>query len=321
MPEKGRLCTVENLIIAFNVVFPMFVLLAVGFLMKKIGLLDGKLAGGINKLIFNLFIPVLIFKNIIDADFATAFSWRLLAYSVGGTTLIFLLSMLIIPRIEKDNRRRGALCVALFRSNFIIYGMPFATGLYGSTAGSMLSMLTALVVPLASAYSVFALEYFQNGKPDIRRILLNVVRNPYIVSSILGAAVLLTGWTLPKAIYSPIGSIAQVASPLALIILGSTFEFGNITAYRAYIAVTSAARLILVPLVLVTAAIALGFRNAELVTLMALFATPPATSAYVMVRQMDGDDELMSQLVVFITLISILTVFIWIWVLKTLAFI
>lgn len=311
----------ENLTIAFNVVFPMFVLLAVGYLMKKLRLLEAPLAGGINKLIFNLFIPVLIFKNIIDADFATAFSWRLLAYSVAGTTLIFVLSMFIIPHIEKDNRRRGAICVALFRSNFIIYGMPFATGLYGNTAGSMLSMLTALVVPLASAYSVFALEYFQNGKPNIRRILLNVLKNPYIIASILGAAVLLTGWTLPKAIYSPIGSIAQVASPLALIILGSTFTFGDIASYRSYIIFCSAARLILVPLVLVSAAIALGFRNAELVTLMALFATPPATSAYVMVKQMDGDGELMSQLVVFITLISILTVFVWIWALKTLMFI
>ena len=312
---------VENLIIAFNVVFPMFVLLAVGYLMKRIGLLGADLAGGINRLIFNLFIPVMIFKNIIDADFATAFSWRLLAYSVAGTTFLFIVSMLLIPRLEKDNRRRGAICVALFRSNFIIYGMPFATGLYGNTAGSMLSLLTALVVPLASAYSVFALEYFQNGKPDLRRILMNVIKNPYIIASILGAVVLLTGWTLPKAIYSPISSISQVASPLALIILGSTFEFGNISAYGNYIVTCSAARLILVPLILVSAAIALGFRDAELVTLMALFATPPATSAYVMTRQMGGDDELMSQLVVFITLFSIFTVFVWIWALKTLAFI
>ena len=75
------------------------------------------------------------------------------------------------------------------------------------------------------------------------------------------------------------------------------------------------------PGVFVTIAILLGFRNAELVTLMALFATPPATSSYVMTRQLGGDDELMSQLVVFITLISIFTVFLWIWALKTLAFI
>ena len=299
----------------------MFALLAVGYLFKKLGRLDGKLASGINKLIYDLFIPVLIFKNIIDADLATAFSWRLLLYSIIGTTVVFALTMAVIPHLEHDNRRRGAIAVSLFRSNFIIYGMPFATGLYGSTAGAMLSMLTALVVPLASAYSVFALEYFQNGRPDIRKIAWNVLKNPYIVSSILGFAVLLTGWSLPKALYSPISSIAQVASPLALIVLGSTFEFRNIAIYKKYIVSCSAARLVLVPLIFVTAAIALGFRNAELVTLMALFATPPATSSYVLTRQLGGDDELMSQLVVFITLISIFTVFVWIWVLKTLAFI
>lgn len=311
----------ENLILSFHVVFPMFVLLAVGFLMKKLGLLGKDLASGINKLIFNLFIPVLIFKNIIDADLQTAFSWRMLGYSIAGSTAVFLLAMLIIPHIEHDNRRRGAIAVAMFRSNFIIYGMPFVTGLYGDTAGAMLSMLTALVVPLASAYSVFALEYYHTGKPQARDIVKNVVKNPYIISSILGFLVLLAGWKLPRAIYSPISSIAQVASPLALIVLGSTFEFSNISAYKTYIFTCSAARLVLVPGIFVTLAIALGFRNAELVTLMALFATPPATSSYVLTRQLGGDDELMSQLVVFITLISIGTVFLWIWLLKTLAFI
>ena len=311
----------ENLLLSFNVVFPMFVLLAVGFLMKKLGLLGKGLAGGINKLIFNLFIPVLIFKNIIDADLSTAFSWPLLGYSIAGSTAIFVLAMLIIPHMERDNRRRGAIAVAMFRSNFIIYGMPFATGLYGDTAGAMLSMLTALVVPLASAYSVFALEYYHTGKPKARDIAVNIIKNPYIVSSFLGFAVLLTGWELPHALASPISSIAQVASPLALIVLGSTFAFSNIAPYRKYIVSCSAARLILVPGVFVTIAILLGFRNAELVTLMALFATPPATSSYVMTRQLGGDDELMSQLVVFITLISIFTVFLWIWALKTLAFI
>lgn len=311
----------ENLILSFNVVFPMFVLLAVGFLLKKLGLLGKDLASGINKLIYNLFIPVLIFKNIIDADLSSSFSWSLLGYSIAGSTVIFILAMLLVPHLERDNRRRGAISVAMFRSNFIIYGMPFATGLYGDTAGAMLSMLTALVVPLASAYSVFALEYYHTGRPKARDIALNVIKSPYIISSALGFAVLFTGWELPQAITSPISSIAQVASPLALIILGSTFEFSNIAAYRTYIVACSAARLILVPGIFVTIAILLGFRNAELVTLMALFATPPATSSYVMAKQLGGDDELMTQLVVFITLISIVTVFLWIWLLKTLAFI
>lgn len=311
----------ENLILSFNVVFPMFVLLAVGFLLKKLELLGKDLAGGINKLIFNLFIPVLIFKNIIDADLSSSFSWSLLGYSVVGTTAVFLLTMLLIPHFERDNRRRGAIAVAMFRSNFIIYGMPFATGLYGDTAGAMLSMLTALVVPLASAYSVFALEYYHTGHPKARDIALNVIKNPYIVSSALGFAILFSGWKLPEAISSPLSSISQVASPLALIILGSTFEFSNIATYRTYIVTCSALRLILVPGIFVTIAILLGFRNAELVTLMALFATPPATSSYVMAKQLGGDDELMTQLVVFITLFSIVTVFLWIWFLKTLAFI
>lgn len=311
----------ENLLTSFHVVFPMFVLLAVGYLFKRLGLLQKELSAGINKLIFNLFIPVLIFKNIIDADLATAFSWRLLLYSVGGTTAVFLLAMLLIPHFEKDNRRRGSIAITLFRSNFIIYGMPFATGLYGNVAGAMLSMLTALVVPLASIYSVLALEYYQSGKPNLKTICKNVLKNPYIVSSILGFLWLLTGWELPYAIYSPVGSIAQVASPLALIVLGSTFAFDDIQKYLRYIISCSALRLIAVPGVFITLAIVLGFRNAELVTLMALFATPPATSCYVMAKQLGGDDDLMSQLVVFITLFSILTVFLWIWILKTMAFI
>ena len=310
----------ENLILSFNVVFPMFALLAVGFLMKKVHILGKSLASGINRLIFSLFIPVMIFKNIIDADLESVFSWRMLGYSIAGTTAVFILCMLLIPHIERDNRRRGAIAVSLFRSNFIIYGMPLATGLYGNTAGAMLSVLTALVVPLASAYSVFALEYYQTGKPKVRDLVINVIKNPYIVSSILGFAVLLSGWKLPEFLSSPVASIAQVASPLALIVLGSTFEFSNISTYRTYIFACSAARLILVPGIFVTLAILLGFRNAELATLMALFATPPATSSYVLTRQLGGDDELMSQLVVFITLFSILTVFLWIWGLKTLTF-
>lgn len=311
----------DNLIISFNVVFPMFVLLAVGYLLFKIGLLGHELAAGINKIIFNLFIPVLIFKNITEADLSAVLNWKLIAYSVAGTTLIFVLAMIIVPRLEKDDRRRGAICVAMFRSNFIIYGMPFATALYGAEASAMLSVMTIVVVPLGSIYSVIALEYFRGTKPSFSGIFMSTIKNPYIIASVLGLCFVLTGWDLPLAIYSPLSSIASVASPLALIVLGSTFEFKNVSRFIKYIAGGSFARLILVPGIFVSGAIALGFRNAELVTLMALFATPPATSSYVMTRQLGGDDELMSQVVVFSTLISIFTIFVWVWVLKSLAFI
>jgi predicted permease len=309
---------IENLLISFNVVFPMFVLLAVGYGLKRGGMLGGELSAGVNKIVFYLFIPVLIFKNIIDADFSTAFDWKILLYSVAATTVIFAAAMALIPRFERDNPRRGAIAVAMYRSNFIVYGMPFATGLYGATAGAMLSILTALVVPLATAYSVFALEYFKTGKPDWRQILVKTVKNPYIIASVAGMLFLAAGIKLPNALYSPLGSVAQVASPLALIMLGARFDFSGVRKYLKYIVSVSLLRLVLVPGIFVSAAIALGFRGAALVTIMALFATPPATSAYTLVRECGGDEDLMSQLLVFITIASIVTVFLWIWGFKSL---
>jgi predicted permease len=139
-----------------------------------------------------------------------------------------------------------------------------------------------------------------------------------IVGALLGAACLLIGLPIPKPILKPLGQITAATSPLALIILGASFEFGSSRKNKLQLGICVISRLLIVPAVVLTAAVLLGFRGIELVTLISIFCTPCAVASFAMAQQMDSDADLAGNCVVFTSLLSCFTIFFWILLFKEL---
>ncbi|MGE0073772.1 MAG: AEC family transporter [Sphaerochaetaceae bacterium] len=306
---------------AFSVLFPLFGKIIIGYSLRRFNFLSEKTLREMNNVIFRVFLPTLLFSNIYKTDFTKITSFGLLGYSVLAILTMFVFYMVTIPRLIDDNRKRGVLVQGICRSNFIFFGMPMAATLYGGASAGIASLMVGVVVPLVNITSVIALEYFRGNTPDYPKILKGIILNPIILGGILGMGFALSGTKLPKFIEGLIFEVADIATPLALIILGGSVTFTSARANVKPLVIGVLNRLVIVPAVGLAISILVGYRGLELVLLLSMFASPAAVSSYTMAQQMNGDGELAGQIVVFTTAISLITLFFWISGLMLLGFI
>ncbi len=303
----------QNFLISFNVVFPIAVMMALGYLMKEIKLVNDVTVKEMNNVVFRIFLPLMVFKNVYESEIADVFNPRLIIFASSVTIAVILLLFLIVPIFEKDNSKRGVLIQAIFRSNFVIFGIPVTEALCGVGATGTASVLIAVTIPLFNFAAVITLETFRGGKPDFKKVVKGIITNPLIIASLLGLIATGFGISFPSIIEKSMSSISSVTTPLALVMLGASINFNTVGANLSRLIWGLLARLVILPAVaLGLGAYVFGFRGVELAILISLFASPSAVSSFTMAQQMGGDDELAGQLVMFGTVASILTVFMWI---------
>ncbi len=309
----------DNFILSANVVLPLFFTMMAGYAMKRLQWFDDVFLRQWNRISFRFFLPILLFVNIYQTsgNLAEIFNAKLLLFAVAAVTICFLLLCLLIPKVEPDARRKGVLIQGIFRSNFVIFGLPITAALYGDMGLATTSIIIAIIVPFYNVLSVIILEYYRAGKADLKVVLKGILTNPLIIGSVLGIAFLISGVKLPYFFEKTLADAAKVATPQALVILGGSFHFTSIQHHWKPLLMGVAGRLLLVPLVFIPISIFIGFRNAELVTLISMFGAPTAVSSYTMAQQMGADDELAGQLVVFAAIFSVFTMFLWIFLGKT----
>lgn len=303
----------QNFLISFNVVFPIFLMMVLGFSLKKLSIMNDTTVKQMNNVIFRVFLPVMIFKNIYESEFSQAFNPKLIIFAVSAVIICIGILFVIIPITVKENTKRGVLIQAIFRSNFVIFGLPVTEALCAGAAIGSASVLIAIIVPIFNFAAVITLEVFNNRKPNIFKILKGIVTNPLIISSVLGLIICFCNISFPTVIEKAIGSISSITTPLALIMLGASIHFKTVGSNLKYLVIGLISRLILIPAIcLGFAAYVFNFRGAELAIILSLFASPTAVSSFTMAQQMGGDDELAGQLVMFGTCASVVTVFMWI---------
>lgn len=315
----------DSLILSFKLVFPIFVLLALGFFVKKVNILDAPSAKKLNKLIFDIFLPISIFKSVYESEISEVFDKKLIIYGITSVICCFFILLLIITKFCSKKESRGVLIQGIFRSNFLIFGVPVAESLFadGSLSGKA-AVMVAIIVPVYNVFAVVILEAMSGKKSDAKKIVLNILKNPLIIGSacgFLGLFLKQKGVFVPELLYGSVKSLASIATPLALIALGASLDFKSVKENSAYIVWGVAAKLVLAPLLFITAGILIGFRDRELAILIAMYASPAAVSSYTMAQQMGADEQLAGHLVVFGTAFSIFTVFLWVSVLTHFGFI
>ena len=306
----------ENLILSLNVVLPLFITMSLGYFLKYLNMFDNNTLDTMNNITFKSFLPMLLFYNIYKTNLQGVFNLKLMIFSATCVIALYLILYLIVPLIEKDNKKRGALLQGLFRSNFVIFGIPITESLFGSEKVGVAALLIAVIVPLFNILSVIALETFRGGKPDFRKISIGIIKNPLIIASCLGILTLLLKIKIPTAIEKTISDVSKIATPLSLILLGASFKFDNIKKYLKQTTIAVVGKTILTPCIILPICIMFGYRGVELTTLMIIFAAPTAISSFTMAQQMDSDSELAGQIVVFTSAFCVVTVFMWIFILK-----
>ncbi len=300
----------DSIILAFKVVFPILIYVSIGYIFKLIKIYDEKGIKIVNDLVFKLFLPCMLFYNIYTTRVDKIFDPNLIIYVVLSVLILFILLMLIVPRIIKDNSKCGVFIQGVFRSNFVLLGLPVATSLLGEGNGGLTSITIAFVVPLYNVLAVICLESFRKKQINVLKIIKGIVTNPLIISSLIGVIFLLCNIKLPDFCDTVVRDLSRVATPLALIGLGGTFTFGAVKGNIPKLVSILCLKLIIVPVTAISiGAYIFGFDGAAVVTMISVFASPTAVSSFTMVRSMGGDVDLAAQTVVFTSAFSILTIF------------
>ena len=310
----------ESFTVCLNAVLPIFLLMAVGYAARCFHLLDRADVAKINKIIFRAFMPVMVFYNIYSSDLSSAVRGSLLGYAVLGVFAEFLLSLGYALLFVKERSRRGVVIQGLFRSNFVIIGLPIAESLVDGDLGPV-AMLLAAVVPLYNVLAVITLAIFNGQKPDWKKVLLDILENPLIIGSAMGIAALLAGIRLPAPLEKVVSQMSDATSPMLLFLLGAFFQFRGMRGHVRELAAVCLGRLVVFPALFLGLAAAMGFRGVELVSLLGVFASSTAIASFTMAQQMGGDAELAGDIVVWTSALCSFTLFGWSLLFKLLALI
>ena len=155
--------------ISANAVLPMCLIMALGYGTRRLGWIRREEISAINKIAFRIFLPCLLYYNVYCSDLSGSFDPLLMAYAVGGVLLTFGLSLGYTLLTEKLPERRGVMIQGMFRSNYVIMGIPVATALLGADQLGTVSILIAVVVPLFNMLAIVVLEVFRGQKPKPRK--------------------------------------------------------------------------------------------------------------------------------------------------------
>jgi predicted permease len=273
----------------------------------------------------------MLFVNVYNIESFDMIQWDVVVYTTAVLLLVFVLGMCTAVWVTDDRKRKGAILQSTFRSNNAIVGLSLASVLGGPEAVAVAAVVSAFSLPVMNILAVIALSLFvdDSGKISVKNILLDIVRNPLIQGVAMGMLFLALRWAQSaiwgevvfslsghaKFLYTLLTWLKNVTTPLALLVLGGQFVFSAVKALKKEIIISTFCRLVLAPMIGIGGAYLVDRVGlvvcgpADYPALVALFASPVAVSSAIMATQMKNDEQLATQLVVWTTLFSSLTVF------------
>ena len=312
----------ENFLFSVNAVAPLFVLMTLGYIVRQTNIISESFIFEANKFVFKLLLPLMLFQNIRSTFHGEIPNGKLIIAAIIGTTIVITLSILIVPLFIQGRGRRGSMIQGIYRSNFLIYGMPLAMGMYGNEAAQSIAVLMGFVIPFYNVSAVIILTIYSEDNLSLKiiDIIKGIFTNPLILGCIIGIFFGYFNIQIPTLINRPISELAAAASPLALFLTGADFRFKSVKNNIWLVLSATFARLILVPVLALFVFILIGFRGLDLSVLLCIFATPASVSSYIMAKSMGNDGELSGQIVVVSTVASSITIFLLIYVLRSLGY-
>ena len=311
----------ETFIYSINVTFPIFLVMVIGYILKQTGMLNDNFVTVANKFNFKVTLPFMLFKDISGVDIKAVFDIRYVLFCALVSTACFWLIWGAAKLFVREKSIRGAFVQASFRGSAAVMGLAFIQNIYGESAMGPLMIVSA--VPLYNIFSVLVLIFEAdeaaelNKREKIKQALVNIAKNPIIISILLGLVVGLLGIDFPMIVDKTVNSISQMATPLALITIGAGFEGRKALAKMKPTMAAAMIKLVIQPLIFLPVAAAMGFTGEKIIAILIMLSSPTTPSCYIMAKSMHNDEVLTASVVVVTTLLGAVTLTMWIFILKT----
>ncbi len=310
----------ENLIFSLNATVPVFMMMVLGMIFRKLGWMDVDFANKLNKFVFLVPLPVLVFKDLAQVDIAEAWNGRFVLFCFVATLLSIIIAS-ILSLLLKGRGVRGEFIQASYRSSAALLGMALIENIYGSSTMGPLMIIGS--VPLYNIFAVIILTVTSEDNEEgislqlLIKILKGVITNPIIIGIIIGLAWSAIGIPLEGIVSKTVNNVANVATPLGLMAMGANFEFDKAIGKIWPSIGASFMKLVGFAAIFLPLAIRLGFRGEALIAILIMLGSATTVSCYVMARNMGHEGILTSSVVMITTLLSAFTLTMWLFILRS----
>ena len=308
----------SNLIYSINATLPIFLLIILGKVLKTTKIINDEFTKTADRYVFRIALPDLLFSDLTENNVGSAFDGKYVLFCFSVT--IFSIAVLwgLTEKFMKNEEQKGAFIQGSYRSSAAILGLAFINNMYDSVGMAPLMIIGC--VPLYNIFAVIILTLKgDNGgkKPNMKETFINVMKNPILLSILIALPFALLNLHFPSFVNKAIGSVANTATPLALISIGASFEGKKALKKMKPTLLASFIKLILLVGLFLPLAVFFGYRNQELMALLVMLGSPTTVSSYIMAKNTGNDGILTSSIIVLTTLLSSLTLTLWIFVLKS----
>ena len=306
----------ESFFAALRVVVPMMLLMFLGWYARTNKMITRPAMKEFDRMLFKIFMPTLLFKNIYDMDFSQGFLVKEMIFAFVTLLALFIFCIYFPRLLTKDGNKSSVLGQAVGRPNYILFGVAVSEALYGEGNAGAVIMLSILVIPAINIFATIILELNRSGNAKPGRLFLAVLKNPMIIGAILAFIFKFFALSIPAPLWSVVRSVANSTTTVSFISLGVGLEMAGGMEDKRLLLWGNFLRMILVPLIFMPISILAGFRGESLCAMMIIFASPTAVASYPMAVAMGADGKLAGQLVCTTTVLSIFTIFLWTMFLK-----
>lgn len=308
----------SNLIYSINATLPIFLLIILGKVLKTTKIINDEFTKTADRYVFRIALPALLFSDLTENNVGSAFDGKYVLFCFFVT--IFSIAVLwgLTEKFMKNEEQKGAFIQGSYRSSAAILGLAFINNMYDSVGMAPLMIIGC--VPLYNIFAVIILTLKgDNGgkKPNMKETFINVMKNPILLSILIALPFALLNLHFPSFVNKAIGSVANTATPLALISIGASFEGKKALKKMKPTLLASFIKLILLAGLFLPLAVFFGYRNQELMALLVMLGSPTTVSSYIMAKNTGNDGILTSSIIVLTTLLSSMTLTLWIFVLKS----
>ena len=288
-------------------------------LFRKLGWMDEVFAAKMNKFVFLVPLPVLLFEQLATVDFSEVWDIKFIIFCFVVTAISITISTLI-SLLWKDRSIKGEFIQATYRSSAALLGIAFIQNIYG-TAG-MAPLMIIGSVPLYNIMAVVVLSVFKPGnnsfdKALVKKTLKGIATNPIIIGIVAGFVWSALKLPMPSILHKTVSSIGATATPMGLMSMGATFEMKKATSKMKPTLVAVFMKLVGFCAVFLPVAAVLGFRNEELIAILVMLGSATTVSCFVMARNMGHEGTLSSGVIMMTTLLSAFTLTMWLDVLRS----
>ncbi len=309
----------ENLIFSLNATIPIFLMMLLGMLFRKLGWMDEVFAAKMNKFVFLVPLPVLLFEQLATVDFSEVWDIKFILFCFVVTAISITISTLI-SLLWKDRSIKGEFIQATYRSSAALLGIAFIQNIYGTVGMAPLMIIGS--VPLYNIMAVVVLSVFKPGnnsfdKALVKKTLKGIATNPIIIGIVAGFVWSALKLPMPTILHKVVSNVGTTATPMGLMSMGATFELRKATSKMKPTIVAVFMKLVGFCAVFLPVAAVLGFRNEELIAILVMLGSATTVSSFVMARNMGHEGTLSSGVIMMTTLLSAFTLTMWLDVLRS----